>query len=504
MQPATFADTAGPMARHSVPAVDTSRVPRGEIAARTLVDAVVAGDDRLERHYLEIKGPLDLTTKKDQAKLVKFILGAANRMPDKAAAAFEGYAVMIIGATAGAAPGVPPVEALVIENAVRPFIGTDGPRWDLVRVPVAGGNDVLLLLVDPPRVGQGPFFCLKDGEGLRDGGVYVRADGETREAKADEQKALQRREASGRPSVDFGVSIAGQVERIGLDFETACNDYINSERIRLLDALAPSRPKPSSARGTVGQGTLTPANPTSEMLSPTPAMSAVADSANLAGKIYTASAFMDEPEKRTEAEYEAEIDEWEGRVRAAWPSAVKLLVAANLNPVTIQLVNRVETYFHDVQLKIHLEGEVRGETSDGARKPTDPAGLGLPEPPRVWGPTSRRFSPANADYSSLLARSIASGFSTATPSRLEWHNSGSVDITFYVGDLRPTETDTCSDEDLALTVPARLGVETVRGTWEITARDHNKVYRGDLQVPVVERDLTGILRVVLGLDEPAT
>ena len=45
-------------------------------------------------------------------------------------------------------------------------------------------------------------------------------------------------------------------------------------------------------------------------------------------------------------------------------------------------------------------------------------------------------------------------------------------------------------------------MKTIRGTWEITAQGHNKVYRGDLELPVVGRDLTHALRVVLGLDEP--
>ena len=45
--------------------VDTGRAPIGERAARVLVDAVVAGDDRVEHHYLEVKSDLDLSTKRD-------------------------------------------------------------------------------------------------------------------------------------------------------------------------------------------------------------------------------------------------------------------------------------------------------------------------------------------------------------------------------------------------------------------------------------------------------
>ena len=80
-----------------MPELDISRAPRGVLAAQRLVAAVAEQGDLAERHYLELKSELDLSTKKDKEKIAKFILGAANRMPDVAATAFEGYGVMIIG-----------------------------------------------------------------------------------------------------------------------------------------------------------------------------------------------------------------------------------------------------------------------------------------------------------------------------------------------------------------------------------------------------------------------
>ena len=84
-----------------MPEIDTRRAPKGELAARALVEQVMASDDRVERHYLEVKSTLDLHTKRDQAKLAKFILGAANRMPDLAAAAFDGHGVIVVGVSKG-------------------------------------------------------------------------------------------------------------------------------------------------------------------------------------------------------------------------------------------------------------------------------------------------------------------------------------------------------------------------------------------------------------------
>ncbi|MCA0252988.1 MAG: hypothetical protein LCH76_12020 [Actinobacteria bacterium] len=496
------------MAKKSTPKIETTRAPRGELTASALVDAIVASpDDRIERHYLEVKSTLDLTDPGDRAKLAKFVLGAGNRMPDKAATAFEGCAVMVIGASSGSLAGIPPIEALDIENAVAPFIGADGPRWDLVRVPVPGSqNDVLLLIVDPPTLGQPPFICQKDGGGgLQNGAVYVRSDGSTHLAKADELKQLFARGASVALDVDFDVSITGDVKRLSVDFDQPCDDYIDAVRTRLLDTLEASKPKPKPDP--------TPETPV-EIDPSGKGDSRKADELDLfvnTGKLGNLAAltakipmFPDEPEKRTEAEYKAEIDAWEKKIREGWTAAVLKLVAAKLQPVTIQLANRVETYFHDVQLKIHLEGDVHGFEGELDGEADSPEDLGLPSPPRKWGPTPNSLLRTGHFDASYLGRSIAANPAAFRPSRVDWHNSGSVDITFNVGDLRPNETDRCDDGDLTLTVPAMSETEIVRGTWEITARDHHKVYRGRLSVPVDNRDLTADLRIVLGLEHERT
>lgn len=49
--------------------LDVSRAPRGELVAAALVEAVAANDDRVERHYLEVKSDLDLSKKTDVAKI---------------------------------------------------------------------------------------------------------------------------------------------------------------------------------------------------------------------------------------------------------------------------------------------------------------------------------------------------------------------------------------------------------------------------------------------------
>ena len=80
---------------------DISRAPRDEMAAAALVLALAGIGGLRDRHYLELEGPRSLASKADQQKVAKFILGAANRLTDKAHEAFEGYGAMIIGITSG-------------------------------------------------------------------------------------------------------------------------------------------------------------------------------------------------------------------------------------------------------------------------------------------------------------------------------------------------------------------------------------------------------------------
>ncbi|MGB5937265.1 MAG: hypothetical protein WBG76_15555 [Ornithinimicrobium sp.] len=116
--------------------LDTTRAPRGLLAAQALVAAVTEQGNLAERHYLEPKSALDLSTKKDREKIAKFILGAGNRMPDVAAKGFEGYGVMVVGVAQGAITGIPPVEMMEISKAIQQYVGPAGPRWDIVWVPV--------------------------------------------------------------------------------------------------------------------------------------------------------------------------------------------------------------------------------------------------------------------------------------------------------------------------------------------------------------------------------
>lgn len=460
--------------------VDTSRPPLGERAAQALVDAVVASDDRVEDHYLEVKSDLDLTTKKDQAKLAKFILGAANRMPDDAAKHFDGYGVMVIGASQGQLVGFPPIEVLDIEKAVAPFIGGEGPNWDIARVPVRGStNEVLLLIVDPPKWGQEPFLCHKDGgdgskqEQLRDGAIYYRARGETREAKSGELARLLRRASTQeKPDVQLDVRIYGvvsPVDRAALD--AVLEEYITAKEDELRLALALAKQRPGANDVPVGF--------------------AAAKFAFAASGV--ASGFT-KPEDRSEDEYHAEIENWAQRTRQAWPKAVDLLLGGLLPEAEIEVTNGGQTFFEDAQVKVHVAGDVRGVQSIELRSNADASDLGLPAPPRPWGPFSVDILGAGRWLPSPDALTFAS-----PPPRSSWSNSGSIDLDFDVDELRPLDSKVSDDLDVVL-ITERSDVPQFDGTWKVTARGHHAVYPGVLTVQTAEpTDVVRALREILDL-----
>jgi hypothetical protein len=64
-------------------------------------------DDRVERYFLELKSDVDLSKSPGQAKVAKFILGAANRARDVAARRFEAHALFVLGVAKGSTEGIP-------------------------------------------------------------------------------------------------------------------------------------------------------------------------------------------------------------------------------------------------------------------------------------------------------------------------------------------------------------------------------------------------------------
>ena len=181
---------------------DTRRPGRGTHAARRARTTEDRGArDRRRRRgettYLEVKSSLDFGGKTGVAKVARFLLGAANRRPNEAAEHFHGYAVLVIGAQKGGAPGVPRgAEPHELEDRLRPYLGPQFPAFEFGRIGVDATNEVLFVIAQPPQEGQPIFPCQKSFQGddrrdsLEDGAIYVRGTSNTRPARAGEVLAL--------------------------------------------------------------------------------------------------------------------------------------------------------------------------------------------------------------------------------------------------------------------------------------------------------------------------
>jgi hypothetical protein len=308
-------------------------------------------------------------------------------------------------------------------------------------------------------MGQPPFPCFKDGPGLNNGQIIVRADGETRQATGEEVLLLHQRGRVERPDVDVVVAVEGIAMAHTCD-AGVLQDHIERESSRLAAAQTDADvPRPW-------------ARPSGSML-------------DFIGQ---------RQENRTPEQYDREIADWEAKCQTGWNAAMDT-VAATFGPtVSISITNRQESFLEDVELEVHLEGPVRG-LERASSDDFDPDTL-LPRPPRPWGPWT--------DTSSLLVPGLSREFSytpsmPSIPGPLSFRNGGSVTIDVRVGDLRPRETYATDDDEMVLVVDDAALTE-LTGTWKVTVRGHHALYEGTLNVPVVTRDITDVMQRLVGQD----
>lgn len=171
-----------------------------------LLEWAYANDDKaVETHAIELKSTLNFTDraekKKSYAKIIKFILATSNRAEELALRDFYGYAVMIIGLGQGDVSGIEKgPEEKDFKSFARPYFGLDAPGFHF-RYVTFHEKQLLLVLVDPPTLGQPVYVCSKDlqNEGLVDGAVFYRGSNETSLAKSSELREIIKRSYGGVP-----------------------------------------------------------------------------------------------------------------------------------------------------------------------------------------------------------------------------------------------------------------------------------------------------------------
>ena len=429
--------------------IDLSRLPIGARGWAALLAWAAASDDRLERYFLELKSDVDLNTKHGRHKVAKFILGAANRDPAKAAKRFGGHAVLLLGVGCGKAIGIPPFEAQSLEREVRKFTGSDGPGWDYERIRVDDDHDVIAIIADPPTGSIWP--CLADGEGMTNGDIYLRGDGRTEKATGGEVRAMLARAGSSASTLpDIAVELLGEALAVRLDrdrlsawIEDTTQDYLD-------DVDAPASRSPFDAM-LVGPSVM---------------------------------------ERRSKEEFRREVQRWREVALADPAFGVDEIAARLAVAVRLRVTNPVKVSLRDVRIDIEFDGLVRA--LDWEDQDEDPPVTLFPDRPLDWGRDS---------FASLIGASIADRFLPAGGSdgvlritqKLPAHLSLSIDL------LRAEET-LVSDEDevvLVLYVDAEPA-ESITGRWRLTAGDVHDVLHGTLSVQVDYRDWTDAIARLTG------
>lgn len=439
-------------------ALDMDRLPSGVQGWRTLVEELLAvGDDRHEGHHLELKSEVDMSTKAGRAKIAKFILATANRAPEFAASRFGGSAVMLVGLDYSSTPpgiaGAAAFDDKDLRREVTRFIGDPGPGWDYVRVDV-DGTEVVAIIVEPPEHAA-VWPCQRDGDGIRDGLIYLRQSAESRPATGPEVASMIERVRQAQPAVDIEVELVGHVYAVSFDRAAAV------EHIR--DAAGELR-----------------------MTCPSPPASATRGIGFAPGALPGAlSGFAGRTDSRSRAQFHAEVDRYEAAAIAALDDVHDAIMAA-VPGIAVRVTNKTTLDLHDVEVVIHLDPPY--EVID--HHDEIPSGL-LPERPREWGPDPITIPGLTRpiDMSAFTPGAPGSGYFDVTD-----RDDGGVDLVVNIGHLRPRRAVTTPDDEYVLTVPVEHTATAMTARWSMTATGIHEQFTGDVEpVSTANQDLSEVM-----------
>jgi hypothetical protein len=332
--------------------IDSSRPIRTRPEQIALVEAVRdAPASEQETNSLEWKGSLDLTSKRDLTKIVKTVVGFANRQPDEAARAFSGCAYLLVGIEPGVLAGVQLVDAAKLESGLTPYIGPV-IQWrpDYVEID---GKTVLVVAVEAPQAGD-PLHAVRksfsDGKGelLRDGDVFVRHQASTDPAKHSDIEALSRRAAiSIGEDLDVSLRVlAGEpLARTDLRQQTL-DEFLYQRKQRLLGSLP----------GTIGG-------------------------------IQSIAAFTTVThDYRSPEQFREEVDEYLSKVRDALPDVLTARsILHDVGRVQLGVVNEKDHSWTNVRVELSVPKDVIVRIWKPEQEQEEHE---LPEPPRPFGTSS--------------------------------------------------------------------------------------------------------------------
>ena len=438
--------------------LDSSRPLVSTAQKRELVEAVRdAAASESEPDWLEWKSTVDLSEKRWQFEIARFVLGAGNRMPDRAARAADGHAYMLLGVEPQNLCGVARIDNAQLEQGVSAYTGHDGPHWSPEYVEV-DSSDVLLVTIAPPKPGDRIHTLAKEWDVYRNGTVFVRRAGKTEQATSAEMRQLQERllGAQSRPQLDINVELfRPDFVLTPIDLRvSSVDEWIEVERRRL------ARPKPVKRKP--------------DLTDPHGVAAVIADQFAATQSIIQSAAAalgpVTRPEDRTPEEYDGQVESYLASARAGIAAlAAEKAVSSRLNVVRLALRNRTADNYEEVAVDVYLPGDA------WAYNNLDEAFEGLRDieaPPRTWGPRT-----VNGLGLSMPTIPRVNPIRLSTPTI---HNDGSATIEYTSVHLRPEAVRPLS----AVHIVAVSGIEELIGEWQATSKSVSGVARGTVAMPL--------------------
>lgn len=335
---------------------------------------------------------------------------------------------MLVGVGEGSATGICPVEMLDLAKIIDPYIGPSGPKWDIQWVPVSGTKSrVIMILVDPSKYGQAPFPCCANEDGVNDGRIYIRAEGQTREVRSGEFDFLMTRSnATSSPTAEVSVEILGDISALSCDESRTLEEYLDKTRTHLLRPLKTAAKRGENSTLKLIGGDAHAASQLARLSLP---------EGNYRKAHSEHKKLLKELEKRSPEEYLENIEKWEDEFRASWNVSLLRIASSRITPAIVRLENLTKSFLKGVELKVQLKGP---SLSLGYTNPEwirGPSDLDLPSPPRIWGPGLKSFGsdsiiPSSASFIRVLPACSPS------PS-ITYNNDEPVTLRILIDELRP-------------------------------------------------------------------
>ncbi len=445
----------------------TGRVTSDRLAG--LVRAIVAALPVDETRWLEWKRELNLKDSRHQFQAAKTILGLANRDVDQSQRWVGGYGYFVVGASAGGYGSMTRVDHAEIDAQLRRWVGAgdSAPRWQPTWV-IVDGNDVLLIEVEPPRIGD-PIFPLRsrysksgksdaqDDPSWEPGTVFIRRAASTNQADDEEILQLSARAAGNQPialTIDYAVEASFEATAVAY---AAVSAEVGRQKVELLRSVA----KEPDATGVGVSG-----NAASAL------RAMRADATRLAR-------IMGQPDTRTREAFIAEVESWTDDCANEAPlvcrgralhDRVALLRLAVTNPTSRNVPG--------VVVEAKIDGDVFGDDGEPP--------LRMPARPRAFGAITT-FPGLNAGIVPNLPN-YAGIYGSNTRLDPIIRNSGSVLIEWRPFDLRPEAIVKLRPIPLAIS-PIALDNGDLVVNWTATSSALDGRLRGVLRIPTATRTI---------------